>query len=112
MIINKIHKILDVPVIMSTSSLVIAACRPRLYFNVSESIMSPAFLDALSMALRLRKSVRHVLTQIDTVPGLPRALFTSVALDECGVDSVGKGELRKVLRDVVLHLVRLVSSYT
>ena len=73
--------------------------------------MSPAFLDALSMALRLRKSVRHVLKHIDTVLSLPRALFASVALDECRIDGVGKGELCKVLGDVVLHLIRLVSSY-
>ena len=38
---------------MSTSSLVMAAWRPRLYFICSIEIMSLAFFDALSMALRL-----------------------------------------------------------
>ena len=43
------------PVMMSTSSLVMAACRPRLYFIWSEDIMSEAFLDALSIAFRLQE---------------------------------------------------------
>src|ERR1700733_15805767 len=42
------------PVIISTSSLVIAACRPRLYFICNEEIMSLAFFCALSIALRLK----------------------------------------------------------
>jgi len=40
------------PVIMSTSSFVMEAWRPRLYCIWSFPIMSEAFLDALSMALR------------------------------------------------------------
>ena len=39
---------------ISTSSLVIAACRPRLYFICSDPIMSCAFFDALSIAVRLQ----------------------------------------------------------
>jgi hypothetical protein len=47
----------DAPVIMSTSSLVMLAWRPRLYCICSRPIISPAFLDALSMALRLCNKV-------------------------------------------------------
>ena len=43
----------EAPVMMSTSSLVIAACRPRLYFIRNELIISDAFFEALSIALRL-----------------------------------------------------------
>ena len=39
--------------IMSTNSLVMAAWRPRLYCSVGVLIISFAFFDALSMALRL-----------------------------------------------------------
>ena len=46
-------KDISLPVMMSTSSFVIAAWRPRLYCIVRRLIMSDAFLDALSMALRL-----------------------------------------------------------
>ena len=45
----------DIPVMISTSSFVIAAWRPRLYFICRLPIMSEAFLEALSMALRLKR---------------------------------------------------------
>ena len=44
------------PVMMSTSSFVMAAWRPRLYCIVKRLIMSDAFFDALSMALRLENA--------------------------------------------------------
>ena len=49
----------DVPVMISTSSFVMAAWRPRLYCIVRVLIMSLAFFDALSMALRLLNYMRH-----------------------------------------------------
>lgn len=45
----------NLPVMMSTNSLVIAAWRPRLYCIVRVEIMSVAFLEALSIALRLER---------------------------------------------------------
>lgn len=49
----------NVPVIMSTSSFVMAAWRPRLYCIVRVLIMSFAFFDALSMAFRLLAHMRY-----------------------------------------------------
>ena len=45
----------DIPVMISTSSFVIAAWRPRLYFIWKLPVMSEVFLEALSMALRLKQ---------------------------------------------------------
>ena len=48
---------------MSTSSFVMAAWRPRLYCIVRRLIMSDAFFDALSMALRLHARVKTHVTK-------------------------------------------------
>jgi hypothetical protein len=51
----------NIPVMISTNSLVIAAWRPRLYFIWRDAIMSLAFFDALSMAFRLgRRGAQNV----------------------------------------------------
>ena len=72
--------------------------------------MSDAFLDALSMALRLRpvSAIARSGAQRDS----PSALLARMALDERGVDGVGERELSKVLRDLLLHLVGLEPGYS
>ena len=42
----------------------------------------------------------------------PSTLLARVPLDERGVDGVGEGKLRKVLRDLLLHLVGLEPGYS
>lgn len=76
--------------------------------------MSEAFLEALSMALRLAKQ-DYVLARgrkrecyEEIVPG---TLLARVTLGESGIESVGERELGEVLGDIILHLVRLEASY-
>lgn len=102
---------------ISTSSLVIAACRPRLYFIRSELIISDAFFEALSIALRLymdRVQLTHVLKSAISNIGwdIPGALFCSVTFDEGGEDGVSERKLRKILGDFFFLFVLPEAIYT
>ena len=91
---------------ISTSSFVMAAWRPRLYCMVNRLIMSDAFLDALSIALRLKRlcetSGEKRQSKLNDVPS---TLLARVALDESSVNCVRERELREVLRHIILHFV-------
>lgn len=93
------------PVMISTNSFVMLAWRPRLYCMVRRPIMSDAFFDALSIALRLRRC-QYTTPQHAGRICSPSTLFAGVPLDKSRVDSIGKRELSKILRHVVLHLIR------
>jgi hypothetical protein len=95
----------EAPVMISTSSFVMAACRPRLYCMVKVPIISPAFLLALSMALRLKARSGDVRQEREREKNLPSVVFAGITLDEGRVDGVGKRELGKILGEVVLVLV-------
>jgi len=99
------------PVIISTSSLVIAACRPRLYFICNEEIMSLAFFCALSIALRLKSTNgQREITKRNDISSIPSADLAGVSFNESSINGIRKRKLSQVLCNVILHLVCLESG--
>jgi len=64
--------------------------------------MSEAFLEALSIAFRLKKVSLTVQPEAKFLPG---ALFASVTFGKSGKDSVGQGELGEILGNIVLIFI-------
>ena len=73
--------------------------------------MSPAFFDALSMALRLQNNSSEK-TELTCVEHgcVPSRDFTSVSFYESGIDGVRKSKFSEVFSDIVFHLVCLETS--
>ena len=84
-----VESIRYLPVMMLTSSFVIAAWRLRLYCICSEEIMSLTFRCALPMELRLEIQTISK-NQSSNVGNEPSTDFTSVSLNESRINSIGK----------------------
>jgi hypothetical protein len=71
--------------------------------------MSFAFLEALSMALRLEEFSVYLDYSLDNLPSID---FASMSLYQRSEDGVGEGEFSKVFGKIVLHLICLEALYT
>ena len=76
---------------------------------VSAPIMSEAFLDALSIALRLYEVGQQDISAVK-YDSVPSTLFASMALDEGSVESIGKREFEQVPCGIILVLISLETT--